>query len=294
VNKNNLVKTAWFLFASVLRVVSAADKNSYHLTNTTCAENITAHEFIGSALKLKSNWAEKCCSLSWEQRGVMREVQQAVVNRSIVNPNKVYLPFFNLTIMNYFNEYSVNWKVVKHALAAVFMVGKDNPFSSSSSDFKNETLQLARRWVLAWKNTTNETLPLLWLSAKAIEMGKAPFSCYRVNDSTCAITADRLNNLFSRFADIFISVLFSETEITTSGVRSWSSLNKGRMPGWSKNHSLFNAPWYCEAGAPQTGVIAHQDVIGEQVGVACVYPLNANTRQRQIDWGSPCASATRL
>ena len=136
-----------------------------------------------------------------------------------------------------------------------------------------------------------KTLPLPRLSAKSIEAENAPFSCYRKNDSACTIAADRLNNLFSCFADIFISVLFSEAEVTTSGVRSWSSLNKAKIPRWSNNHSLFNALWYCEAGAPQTGVLAHQYVIGGQVGVTYMYPLNANTRQQQIDWRSPCASA---
>jgi hypothetical protein len=289
----NYVSAACVLLAAVLRIVSAEQKNSTYLSKTTCPDSMTANEFITRALALKTNWAETCCSLSWAQRDVMLEVQQAVTNGSLVTPERAYSPQFNLTILSYFNEYSVNWQVVKRALVAVFMVGADNPFASADPRFKNETLQLASRWVAAWKKTTREILPLVWLSSRAIELGKAPFSCVDSEDDNCKKTVRQLNDAFHQLADIFISVLFNEAEITTPGRRSWSSLNKDRLPTWSTNHSLFNAPWYCENGAPQTGVIAQHDVIGEKIPVGCLYPLTANTNQRIIDWGDACASGPR-
>ena len=74
-----------------------------------------------------------------------------------VYPNKVFLPFYNLTVIHYCNEYSVLWRIVNDALAAVFMIGKDNPFSSSSVNFRNETHQLAMCWVNAQKTRPKNT-----------------------------------------------------------------------------------------------------------------------------------------
>ncbi len=289
--KKQIHSLFWLLTAAITKAVHGQISNALVHYNTTCQNNITANQFLTQVNKTQGDWSETCCSLSANQEGVMLEVQQAVTNGSVPNPAYYFAPQDNITIVNYFNEYSVNWRVIKHALAAVFMVGDDNPFARSTPQLTNLTKKLAQQWVSAWKTKTGETLPLVQLSSSAIKTQKAPFSCLSPTDDVCQQLIAKLNKQFDQLSDIFLSIIFHQEEITTPSMRSWSSLNKNRIPKPSSNLSIFNAPWYTPNGAPQSGVIASKGVIGKKISVNCLFPLNANTDQRKRDYGNPCGSA---
>ena len=256
---------------------------------------MTAQEFLNKVNATEGNWAETCCSLSWKQHAVMKEVQQAVTNGSISNPAYWLSPQAGLTIVNYFNEYSVAWEAPKNMsgkslLAGVFMVGHDNPFAPFNPQLVNITRNMTQQWVLAWKNSTGVTLPVVQLSHTALEAREDPFSCAQDNNTGCQSLAIQLNNEFRNYSEIFISILFHSTEITTAGPREWSSLNRARIPATSTNRSRFNALWFMPNGAPQSGVIATEGIIGTQIQDDCVLPLDANTDEREKHWGNRCAS----